>query len=302
MKLSHIFLIVPLLPLLAAACNPADDDSGAPEALTLHAAIDAPVTRVSGTQWNKGDRIGVTVDVGGNTYYNLAFVTGEGDGFFTSEASDPLQIVPSPGAPMSVVASYPFRGASGVGNPNILYEYLLTAANQKDAASRAKIDFLFAGFNSTPPTSNVYLTFRHCMARVVLNFKAGEGIDGLEDVFCVFEGVGKGTFSPLTGEAVATGTATDKLSLVVPAEVATAECILFPQPANATKFSFQVEMKGKVFILQRDFTGDNLKPLRAGHTYTFNVLFDNDSIVLTTLAAGEWTDGGETQIESTPTN
>lgn len=292
------------LALAATSCTPHEDlpTGKQPEALTLHAAVDAPVTRVSGTQWDKGDRIGVTVDVGGKMHYNLSFVTGEGDGFFTPEASEPLRIVPSPGTPMRVTASYPFKGSPGVSNPNASYEYRFTAANQKDAASREKIDFLFAEFSSTLPTSSVHLTFRHSMARVVFNFRAGEGIDGLGDVTCILDGVCRGTFSPLTGKAVATGTVADKLELFIPAEVATAECILFPQPANATAFYFQVMMKGRIFTFMRDFAGRDFKPLQAGYTYLFNVFFDKNSVVVTTFTTGEWTDGGEKQIESTPTN
>lgn len=302
MKLSYTFLLIPWLSLIVAACSPTDDDSGAPVAqtgtLTLRATIDAPVTRASGTRWEANDRIGVTVDVGSAKRSNLPFVTASGDGLFLPSSEVPAFVVdPASQDGMHISAYYPFKDSL-----NSIDENFLTADNQQDAAARAKIDYLFAEFISRPPTPEVTLTFRHCMARVVLNFKAGEGIDGLKDVTCIFDGVCKGTFNSLTGEAVATGTAADTLALVVPASAGRAECILFPQPLGAKKFSFKVRMGGKEILLDQDVTQRDLKPLRVGHSYTFNILFDNNSVSLTTPAPSEWTDGGKRPVESMPTN
>lgn len=304
------------LVLLAgvAGCTPNDEvaPEGADELLCIRASIDESIARASDKGWDKGDSIGVTFrfinSMDSTESLNRKFVTQGGENLFVlGDDGLPLEFTPKI-RQIEVSAYYPFMGKVGTSPDSIVRT--LTADDQKDAGSRAKIDYLYADAKTSGSTIN--LSFRHCMARLVINCEKGPGLQDMKDVTCRFTQVCKGTFNPQSGKALATGTDTDTLLVVIPADVKRGEYILFPQPDSIPSlnipsyFLFSVKMEGKDFVeLTKDDADHPLSVLQAGNTYTINLLLDDEVSISSAdfITVGNWSEEKDsTDTSSTPSN
>lgn len=161
-----------------------------------------PATRASGTAWTKNDEIGITALDASDIMLldNACYVTRGGDGKFEAEDGSVLYFTDN--FEVSFTAYYPWTATEKLEN-GIIQDVLTEATNQAPE-NQPKIDFLFATAKGSAANADVKLQFRHCMSRLVLNFKPGEGITELDDIEYTLDGMELGgTFNTQTGEAKA---------------------------------------------------------------------------------------------------
>lgn len=265
-----------------------------------------PATRASGTAWTKNDEIGITALDASDIMLldNACYVTRGGDGKFEAEDGSVLYFTDN--FEVSFTAYYPWTATEKLEN-GIIQDVLTEATNQAPE-NQPKIDFLFATAKGSAANADVKLQFRHCMSRLVLNFKPGEGITELDDIEYTLDGMELGgTFNTQTGEAKSEGKVSDlvALTLTVPGNGAaelSSPLILFPQQGNELR-SLTLTMRGTTytatFQLPQNPQNNNVRELLAGHSYTYNVKINNTTMTISQATISDWGDGGSQDITST---
>ena len=151
-------------------------------------------TRATDNTWDKNDEIGVymlekelttVVDEMGNVQY----ITELGGSTGTFKASGKVIYFPDNGEEVRFMAYYPYK-SDVISNGNI---YKVDVTNQ---SSQAKIDLLYsfktdAVFEKTTSEKVVPLAFNHMLTKLIVNIKAGEGLesDDLAGIKIHFEGL-----------------------------------------------------------------------------------------------------------------
>ena len=265
-----------------------------------------PGTRASGTAWTKNDEIGITALDASDIMLldNACYVTRGGDGKFEAEDGSVLYFTDN--FEVSFTAYYPWTATEKLEN-GIIQDVLTEATNQAPE-NQPKIDFLFATAKGSAANADVKLQFRHCMSRLVLNFKPGEGITELDDIEYTLDGMELGgTFNTQTGEAKSEGKVSGlvALTLTVPGNGAaelSSPLILFPQQGNELR-SLTLTMRGTTytatFQLPQNPQNNNVRELLAGHSYTYNVKINNTTMTISQATISDWGDGGSQDITST---
>ena len=265
-----------------------------------------PATRASGTAWTKNDEIGITALDASDIMLldNACYVTRGGDGKFEAEDGSVLYFTDN--FEVSFTAYYPWTATEKLEN-GIIQDVLTEATNQAPE-NQPKIDFLFATAKGSAANADVKLQFRHCMSRLVLNFKPGEGITELDDIEYTLDGMELGgTFNTQTGEAKSEGKVSGlvALTLTVPGNGAaelSSPLILFPQQGNELR-SLTLTMRGTTytatFQLPQNPQNNNVRELLAGHSYTYNVKINNTTMTISQATISDWGDGGSQDITST---
>ena len=265
-----------------------------------------PATRASGTAWTKNDEIGITALDASDIMLldNACYVTRGGDGKFEAEDGSVLYFTDN--FEVSFTAYYPWTATEKLEN-GIIQDVLTEATNQAPE-NQPKIDFLFATAKGSAANADVKLQFRHCMSRLVLNFKPGEGITELDDIEYTLDGMELGgTFNTQTGEAKSEGKVSGlvALTLTVPGNGAaelSSPLILFPQQGNELR-SLTLTMRGTTytatFQLPQNPQNNNVRELLAGHSYTYNVKINNTTMTISQATISDWGDGGSGDINST---
>lgn len=310
--------------LLLAGCEKESNNTveNGPVAARIHTVIDpmtsgpgssggsgtdgTPATRAAGTAWTANDAIGITAihANGVGVLNNAHYVTPDGDGEFT--AADGSVFYFTDNAEVSFTAYYPWTAPEKLRN-GIIQDVLTDATNQAPE-KQPEIDFLFATATGSGASPDVRLQFRHCMSRLVLNFKPGEGIATLDDIWYSLDGMlVHGTFNTLTGEAKAYSTSSGILPVVltVPGNGAaelSSPLILFPQQGDGW-CRLTLTMRGTTytatFQLPQNPQNNNVRELLAGHSYTYNVKINNTTMTISQATISDWGDGGSEDIDST---
>ena len=300
-KVNYLFLAAAAL-MLAACNNDENEMTTGPVAARITAGIDALQTRTYDATWENGDAIGITTITDASTtktqYDNIEYTT-TGDGRFTSTTPIYFQDMEA----VTFSAYYPFSGTSGTAAGTI--SKTITAYDQS-AGSQKNIDYMFAtGATASKTNPDVKFTndgstdarFKHKMAKLTFNFKAGDDIDltGMSD-FTVSGLKMDGTFNTATGEATATATATAQdLTITetpVDANTHTRSLIVFPQD-KPDNFRLTITVDGETYAA--NFTLPNsATTIDASKEYTFNVTVNKTAISVSSATIKPWDDGGTT--------
>lgn len=278
------FFVLAALALAAAAC---DNDSERPDydgrvAARFTADI-TPATRVSGTAWDEGDRIGIT----GAAYTNIPFILKEG-----RFCEDGLTIYYEDSETQTFNAYYPYDEAGG----------LLTATTDAAAQqNQTTIDYLFAAgatgsyispvvkFTDKTDEGGDDNSFHHSMSRITLTFKAGDGVyfNQIKPESYTLDGVKlTGTFDTTTGTAAAGDEAqAGTLTMELADGNLSSSVILFPQ--TAASLSLVVRFNSQEYKATLTLPDGALK---AGNNYTYTVTVRNQKIEVGDAEIASWID------------
>lgn len=298
---------------LFGGCDNLNDNivDNTPVKLRISSAINKMATRAAGTAWAPGDRIGITAKKADGTvlFTNMPYVTTKGDGVFTPEREE---FYFEDKDEVTFTAYYPFSGTAGElpGEEGVIRSKLTGGYEAQKPENQPQIDFLFANAKGSSAHPDVQLRFRHCMSRIVLNFLPGDGIASLDDIsygltyMYVF-----GNFNTLSGTAEANiNTLGAYIQLTVPynANGMSSALILFPQPYNDREKRLTLYMRGTTykatFLLPENKENNDAREIVAGHTYIYNVKINNKTMTIDLATVNEWGEGGNENINSTPSN
>ena len=191
--LKFLFLFISLVSLVSCSKSDVEDGVIADSNQVIFSGIIGEVqTRVSGTNWDKDDAIGVYALIAGKTAVfdekiNVKYAT-IGDGKFNPVVSGQAIRFPIEGN-LDFVAYYPYDDKlTGL-------EYTIAAGSDPLFSNNAKHQ------NNKNP--KVDLGFKHMLSRVVLNIEAGDYLASLEGLKASVNNVSvDGRFNLLTGDVV----------------------------------------------------------------------------------------------------
>ena len=285
---NKFFALAALALSLAACTNDNDVMDNGPVAAVINAEIsDATATRASGTQWDNGDAIGIT----GGIYTDIRYVYSNGS-WTVDEASDPI-FFQTPDE-VNFTAYYP-QGAE-TANITITAEQQSTAPDEQTGFTPQSQIYLLYGTGGVRTGGKVDFSFTHRMSRLMLNFIAGADVklDGLSEY--TLSGLSMtGSFDTATGEAKATGTASD---LTMDATgITSSSLILFPQAV--TEATLKVVLGGQNYTATLTFPKANaVQGLESGYSYTYNVTIKKDVLIVSKADINKWGEGGEFNINA----
>lgn len=194
------------------------------EKLVVTGGINQIESRVSGTSWDKGDKIGVSCAEAGHD--NVLYVTSEGNGQFSTE--EPVYVL---GAnEFTYTAYYPYSETVSAENAEISFS--------------VPQDYLWASATVIRDNPDAAFQFQHKMSKISITIEGNEGEGGsgaihLKNVYT------DGKFNTLTGEVTSPstrGTLSSEFTLGTPAAF-----ILPPVQSSTEAISVLVEYNGKAY-------------------------------------------------------
>lgn len=307
MKPETLFRLFALLTLatatLLAGCNNESDNTVAPTPVVARftSTIAAMQTRVAGTAWEAGDRIGIyaidrdPIAPVGQLLNNAPYITTQGDGVFTPDGGDAFYFKPGQGVYFH--AYYPYRPDATGGVLSFA-----TDSEMQKPENQPQYDILCAETTANFRKPDVQLQFSHVMSRIVLNFQPGQGIASLADIDCTISGLFlQGQVDLINGRASYTSVTPEDITLSVPYADAgmSSPLILFPQ-VNSNYIILKLTMRGTdytaTFFLPRNENG--VPELQPGYSYSYNVIVNNKSMTVSEATINPWGDGGSEDITS----
>lgn len=287
-----------LLLGLLSACSEVDysgtDIAGSK--LTVQGVIHSPLTRASGTTWDNGDRIGVSVS-GLSDYSSDTNIPYYYDGTdFKAEEGSAIYIKGS--SEQTVIAYYPYYGEK---NTEVTPAAISTASSKQTTAGQKTIDYLYATASVTRDNPSAAFSFSHVMSMLNLVFNLEDG--GTKAVgtvdFTLSGLILDGTFNPQTG-VVAPNENGSPTDLVLSTSGASASLILLPQTASSVKIA--IEYNGKSY--SGTFSTLNLSD---GYKYDFQVSIngstENPTLQITAHGINDWNpgEGGNVVVDESVT-
>lgn len=299
---------VSLVMIMLSGCN-TDDESAGPDSLSNTVSVRSYIgsennVRTINNTFETGDAIGIFASVSNfsDSYKsNNQYIYNRNSDLWNSNDLIPWYNLTSA---VTLYAYYPY-------NENILasenYQFNIKP-DQSKASDLSYSDFLWAKSSSAIPTSNkIPLVFHHKLSRIILNIKAGKGIDA-EQISTVSILL-KNVLSSISVD-IGTGVATDPDSPVANLKPhrwnsanslydATYECIVVPQNIVASTNLFSIELDDEP--LSYTYSTENTILLESGREYTFNITLNRHSIKVETGAILNWNTGKEiTTYEKDP--
>ena len=295
MKTTKCLFLAAAALTLTACSNDDENLNGGPVAAQVTAGIGGVQTRASGTVWENGDAIGIsTTSQSQTSYVNMKYTT-SGDGNFTHAAElggeDSGMFFQDADEIVTFRAYYPFHGSEYTDAGTI------SDVTTDDQTKQSTFDFLFATgatasksqptvcFNNTVKENT---SFTHRMSRLVLNFIAGPDVDLADLSKYTLSGLSMtGSFDTATGEAKATGTASD---LTMDATgITSSSLILFPQAV--TEATLKVVLGGQNYTATLTFSKANaVQGLESGYSYKYNVTIYKEELNITEANIEPWVD------------
>ncbi|MDE5808491.1 MAG: fimbrillin family protein [Muribaculaceae bacterium] len=231
-------------------------------------------TRASGTSWEKGDEIGISMS---DRYFNMKYATNSGDGNFEGS---PIYFK-NKREPVTLTAYYPFAGTQGVALNSI--EASTSAEFQTDG-KQPEIDFLFArNENVSGENPKVKFNFSHQMSQLTLIFKNGSGADVNKISSYTIEGaILDGTFNLSDGvcsakpDGEAKSLIIDLTDVEVISEKELDPIILFPQAMTGKTLTLKIkDNEGQDYACSLNLENDRLEP---GYNYKWTVTVNKTAL------------------------
>ena len=289
---TKLFTLAALALSLAACTNDNEVMDNGPVAAVINAEIsDAVATRASGTQWDNGDAIGIT----GGIYTDIRYVYSNGS-WTVDDASGPI-FFQTPDK-VNFTAYYP-QGAETADITITAGQQSTVPDEQTGFTPQSQIDFLYGtGTGGVSTGGKVDFSFSHRMSRLVLNFIAGPDVNLADLSKYTLSGLSMtGSFDTATGEAKATGTASDLTMDAAYITSSSSSLILFPQAV--TDATLKVELGGQNYTATLTFPKANaVQGLESGYSYTYNVTIKKDVLIVSKADINKWGEGGVFDIDA----
>ncbi|MGN0225202.1 MAG: fimbrillin family protein [Prevotella sp.] len=295
MKTTNIFFIYMLAAALVGCSSEDEVTDNAPVAVRVNGEIvGTGTTRATGTSWDNGDAIGVSVASTGKTSGTNVKYSYNGREFVTLE---PIYF--SDMETVTFNAYYPFSGTSGTAETTIV-------ASTSDQTKQKDFDFLFAsGATASITAPEVSFTgdhcFRHCMSQLTFSFVAGDGIEDLSKLTSYkVEGlVMEGTFNTSDGVAAASNAdaanlTTELTGLASGTSYTAAPLVLFPQLPADRKFNVTIVYDGITY--RGELSIPSSQGLTAGNCYAYNIIINKTSINVSKAQIIQWTSVNGSEI------
>lgn len=279
MKARNIIFTAILAIIALAACN--NDDEGTNPSTSKKAVLfntGISTLRMSGTTWDAGDKIGITMVETGTTtvkdsMQNKQYETATGAAQFTAITGNEVYY-PANNSAVDFHAYYPYvAGLTDTYNVNV--------TNQ---TNQSNIDLLYANaVNKTADVPTVTVQFSHQLVKVVLNI-VGNNIPSLAGATVHLDGIPTtATFNLLNG-TLSRGSNVTTINALTAANGRSAEAIVLP--VAGTGHSVAVRLGNDVY---RTSFPDAFV---AGHRYTYTVTLMGEEISLElTSNITNWNEG-----------
>lgn len=309
MNIRNIIIISATLVL--AACSSQDDPFGgkldSPVAAEFSGNIENVATRASGTSWEANDAIGITGGDFTNIKYVTESVTATGAANFTPANESKAIFFKANQGTTEFKAYYPYSDEYSK-NSGIIS----ASTESQTKADQANFDFLWAKALASHDTPTANFTFSHKMTKLILNIQWNADNSGIsktefESATFALGGVKlNGEFNTTTGEALATGTATEKWSLTAQSReegdkkaIRSFNLILFPQ-SDGTQTE-NPTLTVIVTIGNQDYACDITPTLAPGTSYTYTITVKKVGLEVSTSNINNWVNGGSDYTgEATP--
>ena len=232
----------------------------------------------------------------------------ENDGSLTT--TNP-QYFPQNGNGVKIYAVYPFE----VGQTVEVTETAAAFSVQSDQSSKDnyKASDLMVGEPTSKPvyrtTSNVTLQFKHCLSKININIKVGDGVDAndLNDaIVTIYTRTNEATFDVQSGVITAVNSQAQASTPFVRAGNLTASgngfegmsAIIIPQDISAGSQFITIDTNNQTTYRYSLPTAVNLISFESGKAYTYNLTVRKSGLTLDNTTITDWDDGGSVDGEA----
>lgn len=260
------------------------------------AFLEKAVTRASDTTWDATDAIGVYMKTAGGDLTtsavsgaeNIKFTTAGGSGNVVFSAATTGIDLPGDGSNVDFVAYYPYKTTISA------YEYAVNVSSQNP---QKDIDLLYSNnavSQNKTGLGNVAMTFKHELAKIVIQVAAGSGVSNLNGLVVKVTGITPtATYALKDGSLTPTGSAADISFLVSATSGNTvAEGIVVPGTTGQRFFTF--ELNGKTFKYEIPTATTFAKGSK--YTYTATLTLDGVTVLSPEGGITDWTDSPQGSI------
>ena len=226
----------------------------------------------------------------------------ENDGSLTT--TNP-QYFPQNGNGVKIYAVYPYEAGQNVE----VTETAATFSVQSDQSSKDnyKASDLMVGETTSKPvyrtTSNVTLQFKHCLSKININIKVGDGVDAndLNDaIVTIYTRTNDATFDVQSGVITAVGSQGQAASPFVTVGDLTASgngfegmsAIIIPQDISAGSQFITIDTNNQTTYRYSLPNTVNLISFEPGKAYTYNLTVRKSGLTLDSTNITDWDDGG----------
>lgn len=215
------------------------------------------------------------------------------------------QYFPQNGNGVNIFAVYPFEAGQNVE----VTETAATFSVQSDQSSKDnyKASDLMVGEPTSKPvyrtTSNVTLQFKHCLSKININIKVGDGVDAndLDGArVTIYTKTNDATFDVQSGVITAVGSQGQAASPFVTVGDLTASgngfegmsAIIIPQDISAGSHFISIATNNQTTYRYNLPNTVNLISFEPGKAYTYNLTVRKSGLTLDNTNITDWDDGG----------
>ncbi len=235
----------------------------------------------------------------------LKYIFGDDKSLTTQDT----QYYPQNGNGVTIYAVYPYAAGENITDIEQEEEFAVQS-NQSDSASYKASD-LMIGFPTTDDkvvyrtTDEVTLQFSHCLSKINVTVKAGDGVDPdeLKDAtVIIYTNTNKATFNVKTGDVVGATSQAEAASPYVTMGTLTSSqngfeglsAIIIPQAISAGSQFIMISTTGQhsySYIIPNTV---NEVAFAGGKAYTYNLTVRKSDITIDKITITDWDNVGET--------
>ncbi|MBK5195623.1 MAG: fimbrillin family protein [Proteiniphilum sp.] len=286
--------IVPLICFILLSCEgEIIDPLRVSKSVRLNAEIEGMKTRMSGSDWEEGDAIGVYMMKEGvgldasALALNVEYLYNDStERFAPKHASDSL-FFPFSGSSVDFIGYYPYREDI----TDFIYPVNLTMQS-----NQASIDLIYSdnatGRNMGNP--DVQLTFSHRLSKIVFHIAHYRAID-LSGLSVIITDVPTESTFNLVDGSLSPSAAEKDIALRVNEDGTMAEAILLPGTDLSNRDFWFTLGDDQVYHIPSDSI--SIAPLAQSTRYTFHVtLYTDEEALISTGEITEWTSGSSESV------